>query len=45
MYRIVKIGGVLIVVYLIAAKATDWGKLLSSAGESGSGVIKAFQGR
>lgn len=45
MYRIVKIGGVLIVVYLIAANATGWGQLLGSAGTSGSGVIKAFQGR
>lgn len=45
MYKIVKIGGVLIVVYLIAAHATDWGKLLGSAGTSGVGVIQAFQGR
>lgn len=45
MYRIVKIGGVLIVVFLIGAHATDWGKLLGSAGTAGTGVIQAFQGR
>lgn len=45
MYRALKIGGVLIVVYLIAAKATDVGRLLGSAGTAGTGVIKAFQGR
>lgn len=45
MYRMVKIGGVLIVVYLVAAHATNWGALLGSAGTSGVGVIKAFQGR
>lgn len=45
MYRVVKIGGVLIVVYLVAAHATGWGSLLGSAGTAGTGVIRAFQGR
>lgn len=43
--KAVKIGGVLIGVYLVAAHATAWGKLLLNAGTSGSGVIKTFQGR
>lgn len=45
MYRVVKIGGTLIVVYLVAAYATGFGSLLGSAGSAGAGVVKAFQGR
>lgn len=45
MLKFVKIGGVLIVVYLVVAHATDAGRLLASAGTAGSGLVKAFQGR
>ena len=45
MYRALKIGGVLIGVYLVAAYATGWGTLLAKSGEAGSGLVKAFQGR
>lgn len=40
-----KIGGVLIGMYLLAAHATGWGKLLLNSGTAGSGVIKTLQGR
>lgn len=43
--KALKIGGTLIVVYLIAAHATAWGKLALNAGTAGSGVVKTFQGR
>jgi hypothetical protein len=35
----------LIGVYLVAAHATAWGKLLLDAGTSGSRVAKTLQGR
>lgn len=37
--------GVLIGMYLVAAHATGWGKLMLNAGTAGSGVVKALQGR
>jgi len=40
-----KITGVLVGMYLIAAHATGWGKLLLNSGTAGSGVIKTLQGR
>lgn len=40
-----KISGVLIGMYLIAAHATGWGNLLLSAGKAGSGITKTLQGR
>lgn len=40
-----KIGGVLIGMYLIAAHATGWGKLLLNAGSAGGGIVKNLQGR
>jgi hypothetical protein len=40
-----KISGVLIGMYLIAAHATDWGKLLLNAGSAGGGLVKNLQGR
>jgi hypothetical protein len=43
--KALKIGGVLIVVYLIGAKATSWGKLLINGGTATSTVVKTFQGR
>lgn len=43
--KALKIGGVLIVVYLIGANATGWGKLLINGGTATGGVIKNFQGR
>jgi hypothetical protein len=43
--KAVKIGGVLIAIYLIGAKATNWGKLLVDAGKAGSGAVKTLQGR
>lgn len=43
--KAVKYGAVLIGVYLIAANATGWGKLLLNAGTAGSGVAKTLQGR
>lgn len=39
------IGGVLIGMYLLGAKATGWGKLMLNAGTAGGGVIKTLQGR
>lgn len=45
MRNALKIGGVLIAMYLLAAHATDWGKLIQSAGQAGSGVAKTLQGR
>lgn len=44
-YKIIKIGGVLIAVFLIGGKATQWGQLLSSAGTAGGGIIRRLQGR
>lgn len=43
--KALKIGGVLIAIYLIGAKATNWGKLMLDAGKAGSGVAKTLQGR
>lgn len=43
--KALKIGGVLIGMYLIAAHATDWGKLLLNAGTAGSQAVKTLQGR
>ncbi|HTF08532.1 MAG TPA: hypothetical protein VK659_10225 [Asanoa sp.] len=43
--RAIKVGAVLIGVYLIGGKATQWGRLLTSAGTAGSGIVKTFQGR
>lgn len=40
-----KITGVLIGMYLIAAHATGWGNLLLNAGKAGSSTIKTLQGR
>lgn len=40
-----KIGGVLIGMYLLAAHYTGWGKLMTSAGTAGGGIIKNLQGR
>lgn len=40
-----KITGVLIGMYLVAAHATGWGRLMLNAGTAGSGVIKNLQGR
>lgn len=40
-----KITGVLIGMYLVAAHATGWGNLLLNAGKAGSGTIKTLQGR
>lgn len=40
-----KLGAVLIGTYLVAAWATNLGKLAMSAGTAGSGVVKTFQGR
>lgn len=37
--------GVLIGMYLVAAHATSWGKLMLNSGTAGSGVIKTLQGR
>lgn len=37
--------GLLIGMYLVAAHATGWGRLMLNAGTAGSGVVKAFQGR
>lgn len=37
--------GVLIGMYLVAAHATGWGKLLLNAGTAGSGAVKTLQGR
>jgi hypothetical protein len=37
--------GVLIGMYLVAAHATGWGKLMLNAGSAGGGVIKTLQGR
>lgn len=37
--------GVLIGMYLVAAHATGWGRLMLNAGTAGSGVVKALQGR
>ena len=39
------IGGVLIGMYLVAAHATGWGKLMLNSGTAGIGVIKTLQGR
>ena len=41
----IKIVGVLIGMYLVAAHATGWGNLLLSAGKAGSTDIKTLQGR
>jgi hypothetical protein len=43
--RALKTGALLIGMYLLAAHATEWGKLMTSAGTSGSGIVKTFQGR
>lgn len=40
-----KITGVLIGMYLVAAHATGWGGLLLNAGKAGSSTIKTLQGR
>lgn len=40
-----KVGGVLIGMYLIAAHATGWGNLMLNAGKAGSQTIKTLQGR
>jgi len=40
-----KLGATLIGTYLLLAYATGAGKLLTSGGSAGVGVIKAFQGR
>jgi hypothetical protein len=40
-----KITGVLIGMYLVAAHATGWGNLLLNAGKAGSGAVKTLQGR
>lgn len=40
-----KTGAVLIGMYLVAAKASEWGKLFGSAGKAGTGLVKVFQGR
>jgi hypothetical protein len=43
--KAVKITAGLIAVYLVAAHATDWGKLLLAGGKAGGGVIRDLQGR
>lgn len=43
--KALKIGGVLIAIYLFGANATNWGKLLLNGGSAGSGVVKTLQGR
>lgn len=40
-----KVTAVMIVTYIVAANATQWGKLLLNAGSAGSGVAKTLQGR
>ncbi len=40
-----KLGASMIITYLVLAYATGAGKLLTSGGTAGVGVIKAFQGR
>lgn len=40
-----KITGVLIGMYLVAAHATGWGNLLLNAGKAGSSAVKTLQGR
>jgi hypothetical protein len=45
MYKIIKVGGGLIVVYFLAAYATGFGKLFLNVGTATGGVIKNFQGR
>lgn len=37
--------GLLIGMYLVAAHATGWGRLMLNAGTAGSGVVKSLQGR
>jgi hypothetical protein len=37
--------GVLIGMYLVAAHATGWGKLMLNAGTAGGGLVKNLQGR
>lgn len=37
--------GVLIGMYLLAANASGWGKLMAEAGKAGNGAIKTLQGR
>lgn len=37
--------GVLIGMYLLAAHATGWGRLMLNAGTAGSGIVKSLQGR
>jgi hypothetical protein len=41
----IKVGAILIGTYLLLARATGAGSLMSKAGSAGVGVIKAFQGR
>lgn len=43
--KALKISGVLIGMYLLAAHATGWGNLLLNAGKAGSSVAKTLQGR
>ena len=43
--KAVKIGAVLIGMYLVAAHATAWGKLMLDAGKAGTTVAKTLQGR
>lgn len=43
--RALKVGGLLIGMYLLAAHATGWGQLMTNAGTAGSGIVKTFQGR
>lgn len=40
-----KMTGVLIGMYLLAANASGWGKLFSEAGKAGTSGIKVLQGR
>lgn len=38
-------GAGLIAIYLVVSHATGAGRLLTSAGSAGSGLVKTFQGR
>jgi len=37
--------GILIGLFVVGAAATNWGKLLTSAGTAGTGFVKTLQGR
>jgi hypothetical protein len=41
----VRLSAVLIGVYIVAAHASDFGKLVTSAGTAGQGFAKTLQGR